>query len=162
MRSIAQVAMDGTSYSSRIIRQRCTFAVVSTVVVLIAVPPARTFVLTPIMSSPSKGKCARTNRIGRSSPFEVVSSSGSTVQAALQALRESYALEDISSERSARDTSSSLGLVFYTRFERDRSRDFLHDVTIREELGMLHGALPWVGHMIGERWQVWRVEPAVC
>ena len=131
-----------------------------------AMPSTRPFVLTPVAmsSTPREGRPFSTRQLkigGRPAPFETISSSGPTVEAAIRSLREAVAHDPQVSEGTGTGgmTRTAMGLLFYTRCgEHDRPADrhaaLEHEGPgnsgIREELSQLHGRLPFVDHVIGE------------
>lgn len=133
----------------------------------LAVPSTRPFVLTPVVmsSTPREGRPFSTRQLNigdRPAPFETMSSSGPTVEAAIRSLREAVADESQVSEGTGGGTRTAMGLLFYTRCDGDGERDVpgghRHVLEekgpgssgVREELSQLHGRLPFVDHIIGE------------
>lgn len=139
----------------------------------LALPSTRPFVLTPVAmsSTPREGRpfSTRQLKIGdRPAPFETMSSSGPTVEAAIRSLREAVSpdgqvLEGAGGEGGAM-TRTAMGLLFYTRCGEKNDapagmvdgrhghslQDGPGSSAVREELSQLHGRLPFVDHIIGK------------
>lgn len=106
----------------------------------------------------------RQPKIDRPAPFETISTSGPTVEAAIRALREAVAQADEetlegtaygSGVDNESTTRTAMALLFYTHCDKADAPADGHRLDgtgsgIREELSQLHGWLPGVDHIIGE------------